>query len=77
VRLADAVEQPPMKAEVWKTTRVVLPATLAGRSYRNIFTGELLTTDNQDGNSGLWLSHVLGSFPVTLLEACSADKPLS
>ncbi|HEY7329710.1 MAG TPA: malto-oligosyltrehalose synthase [Gemmataceae bacterium] len=76
VRLADAIERPPMGAGVWKTTRLVLPATLAGRSYRNILTGEVLTTDNQDGTSGLWLSHVLGSFPVCLLEACSADTQL-
>ncbi len=76
-RLANAIEQPPMGAEVWKTTRLALPAALANHSYRNILTGEVLTTDNQNGSSGLWLSELLGSFPVALLEGCSADKPLS
>jgi len=73
VRLADANVQPPIGAEVWKTTWLVLPASLASCRYRNLFTGEVLTTDNHDGTSGLWLSKVLGTFPVALLECCSAE----
>jgi (1->4)-alpha-D-glucan 1-alpha-D-glucosylmutase len=75
VRLADGSAQPPMGAEVWGTTRLALPPTLAGRRWRNRFTGEILTADDRDGASGLSLAAVLGAFPVALLECCPAETP--
>jgi (1->4)-alpha-D-glucan 1-alpha-D-glucosylmutase len=77
VRLANGIEQPPMGAAVWETTRLLLPPALTGRRFRNIFTGEVLTADMQDGASGLRLSALLGAFPVTLLECCPAEAPLA
>jgi (1->4)-alpha-D-glucan 1-alpha-D-glucosylmutase len=77
VRLANAIEQAPMGAEVWQTTRLLLPTGLSNCSFRNIFTGEVLTADNHNGTSGLRLSAVLGAFPVALLECCPAETPLA
>jgi (1->4)-alpha-D-glucan 1-alpha-D-glucosylmutase len=72
-RLVGGAEQPPMGPEVWGTTRLLLPPALAARSYRNLFTGEVLAADNQDGTSSLSLAAALGCFPVALLE-CSAGQ---
>jgi (1->4)-alpha-D-glucan 1-alpha-D-glucosylmutase len=76
VRLVGGLEQPPMGAEVWGATRLLLPPALANRSYCNLFTGEVLTADNQDGTSGLSLSAVLGAFPVALLHCSPAETPV-
>jgi (1->4)-alpha-D-glucan 1-alpha-D-glucosylmutase len=72
VRLVGGTEQLPMGQEVWGTTRLLLPLPLAARSYRNLFTGEVLADDSQDGVSGLLLASVLGAFPVALLRCCEA-----
>ncbi|HEY7423828.1 MAG TPA: malto-oligosyltrehalose synthase, partial [Gemmataceae bacterium] len=72
VHLAGGVEQPPMGAEVWETTRLLLPPALAGRRWRNLFTGEMLAAEDQDGASGLPLAAALGTFPLALLEGCPA-----
>jgi hypothetical protein len=66
-----------MGAEVWETTRFVLPTALASRSFRNIFTGEVLSANNRDGTSCLRLSAVLGAFPVALLVCCPSETPFA
>jgi (1->4)-alpha-D-glucan 1-alpha-D-glucosylmutase len=70
VRLAGEAERPPMGPEVWGMTRLLLPPPLASRSYRNLFTGEVLTADRSDGTPGLPLAAALSNFPVALLECC-------
>jgi (1->4)-alpha-D-glucan 1-alpha-D-glucosylmutase len=75
VHLAGGVEQPPMGPEVWETTRVALPPALASRRWRNVFTGETLTAEDQEGAFGLSLAAALGAFPVALLECCPAETP--
>jgi (1->4)-alpha-D-glucan 1-alpha-D-glucosylmutase len=67
VGLAGGVERPPVGAEVWGKTRLLLPPYLADRSYRNVFTGETVAPANQDGASGPLLATALGQFPVALL----------
>jgi hypothetical protein len=69
VGLARESEQPPMGEEVWAATRLLFPSDLAGRSYRNLFTGEVLTADSSQGMSGPLLGTVLGQFRVALLES--------
>jgi maltooligosyltrehalose synthase len=64
-----------MGSEVWETTRLTLPPALAGRRWRNLFTGEMLTVEDQDGASALSLAAVLGAFPVALLECCPVETP--
>ncbi len=73
VRLTGWTErQQPMGAAVWGTTRLLLPPSLAAPSYRNLFTGEVLTADSQDSTFGLSLAATLGNFPVAVLESCEA-----
>jgi (1->4)-alpha-D-glucan 1-alpha-D-glucosylmutase len=72
LRLAGWTEQQPMGAAVWGTTRLLLPPSMAAPSYRNLFTGEVLTADSQDGTFGLSLAATLGNFPVAVLECCEA-----
>jgi (1->4)-alpha-D-glucan 1-alpha-D-glucosylmutase len=67
VRLVGRVEQPPLGHAVWGKSRLLLPSSLAGRSYHNIFTGEVLAADTREG--GPSLGTVLGRFPVALLYA--------
>ncbi len=75
VRLTDGAQNPPMGPEVWETTRLALPPALAGRRWRNVFTGEIVAADDQEGASGLSLAAALGTFPVALLEGCPAETP--
>ncbi|MEG6510232.1 malto-oligosyltrehalose synthase [Methyloligella sp. 2.7D] len=56
---------PHVPPEAWGDTQVALPADWAGRSWRNILTGETIP----DEGSGLFLAELLASFPVALLVA--------
>jgi (1->4)-alpha-D-glucan 1-alpha-D-glucosylmutase len=67
VGLAGGAERPPLGAEIWGKTRLLLPPSLEDRSYRNIFTGETVTPANLDGAIGPLLALTLGRFPVALL----------
>ncbi len=69
VGLARESEQSPMGLEVWGQTRLLLPAHLAGRPYRNVFTREVLLPDSYQGTSGPLLGTLLGQFPVALLQS--------
>jgi (1->4)-alpha-D-glucan 1-alpha-D-glucosylmutase len=58
----------PIGRTAWLDTRILLsPETLAG-CYRNIFTGEVVRPDGQEGKLNLALSDLLSVFPVALLE---------
>ena len=55
----------PLGSEVWQDTRIMLTHGTGSGSYRNIFTGKLLHTDQ---HLSLAVSDVLSVFPVALLE---------
>jgi len=40
----------------------------AGMKYRNIFTGEIITTVRNDEATALYLSEIFTHFPVALME---------
>jgi maltooligosyltrehalose synthase len=48
--------------EAWGTDRLRVPA---GTTYRNIFTGEILTSDHD----GVPLSDIFATYPVALLRS--------
>jgi (1->4)-alpha-D-glucan 1-alpha-D-glucosylmutase len=75
VRLTDGAERPPLGSEVWGKTRLLLPPHLAGRSYRNLFTGEELTSDDYQDTPDPLLATILGLFPVALLQSRAARLP--
>lgn len=57
----------PHGQEVWGDTVLELPVNSGGGSYRNIFTGEILSISDGDGTS-IPLAMILQQFPVALLE---------
>ncbi len=70
----------PLGAEVWQDTRVIQQFDTATSCYRNIFTGEVLHLDQQDGQLTLALQDILSEYPVALLERFDANPsplPLS
>jgi maltooligosyltrehalose synthase len=67
-RLTGGIEQPPLGIGVWQDTWLALAHEQAGRRYRNLFTGEVLSVGEHDGAPGLPLAAVCGRFPVALLE---------
>jgi (1->4)-alpha-D-glucan 1-alpha-D-glucosylmutase len=69
-RLTGGAERAPVGEEVWADTWLPLPPHLAGRAYRNLYTGEALAASIREGAAGLPLAAVLGRFPVALLECC-------
>ena len=73
VGLVGGALRPPLGAEVWGKTRLLLPPHLDGQAYQNVFTGEVLAPENNPGGAGLLLGTVLGRFPVALLR--SPSKP--
>lgn len=58
----------PIGSDVWQDTRLVLPLDTETSSYRNLFTGEILSLDQQDDQGTLPLQKILAAFPVALLE---------
>ncbi len=58
----------PLGSDVWRDTRIILPPDSAARSYRNLFTGEVLRFDQEEGPLSLAIQDILSVFPVALLE---------
>ena len=58
----------PLGEEVWRDTRIVQQYDHAESCYRNVFTGEILGLDQQDGRLGIALKDIFAEFPVALLE---------
>src|SRR5262249_17148448 len=60
VQLTEEAERPPVGPEVWRQTRLLLPAPLADCCWQNVFTGELLTPDSYQGRPEPFVGAVLG-----------------
>lgn len=58
----------PVGWEVWGDTYVAVPSWRPDSSYRNLFTGERLSSQTVEGRQMLPMADVLGEFPVALLE---------
>jgi (1->4)-alpha-D-glucan 1-alpha-D-glucosylmutase len=67
-RLLSPAVTLPLGTAVWGDTRLVLPEGSAHR-FRNLFTGERLTTVENARHASLPLSRVFAHFPVALLLA--------
>ncbi len=57
-----------MGPDVWQDTKILQPFDPPESRYRNIFTGEVLSLDQQNGGLSLALQNILAVFPVALLE---------
>lgn len=67
--LCNGQESAPMGGEVWGDTLLALPESNPGQRFRNLFTGETLTVEEQEGTIVLSLASICGHFPVALLQA--------
>jgi len=65
----------PLGQEVWQDTRVIQPFDSASSSYRNVFTGEVLTLDQQEGRLTIALKDILSVYPVAMLEKVETNPP--
>ena len=59
----------PIGSAVWKDTLIVVPACLCSSSYRNVFTGEVLTLAKNGDCGTINLAEALAQFPVAALAA--------
>jgi (1->4)-alpha-D-glucan 1-alpha-D-glucosylmutase len=53
--------------DVWKTSRVHLPPSLAHLTYRDVFTGAELRPARSDSDAWLFIGQALQTLPVALL----------
>jgi len=67
-RLTEDPEGLPLGAEVWGNTRIITPFEKPGTRYRNIFTGEIVSSLPEEDLSVLNLAAVFKNFPFALLE---------
>jgi len=56
-------------ADRWKTSRILLPASLAGLTFTDCFTGTEIRPTAGSGGAWLFVGQVLGTLPVSLLVA--------
>ncbi len=59
----------PVGVEAWGDTRIVFPRKFKERSYKNVFTGELLKPADRNGRPELRLADIFVSFPAAVLES--------
>jgi (1->4)-alpha-D-glucan 1-alpha-D-glucosylmutase len=57
----------PPPQEAWDETYILLPDNLPGVTYRNVLTGETITTHEHEGRPSLDAGRLLRNFPVALL----------
>jgi len=68
VGLTEGMEKPPLGENVWKDTRLPLPAEERGEKYRSLFTGETLAVEKRGDKRGLPLAKIFNHFPMAFLE---------
>jgi (1->4)-alpha-D-glucan 1-alpha-D-glucosylmutase len=66
--LCQNAETFPFGPGVWEDTWVTVPSWRPASCYQNLFTGEILSSTEAEGNQSLRLAEILGSCPVALLE---------
>ncbi len=59
---------PPLGPAVWGDTVIAVPSWRPASRYRNVLTGEVLSTSTADDRQTLPLGEVLRHFPVAMLE---------
>jgi (1->4)-alpha-D-glucan 1-alpha-D-glucosylmutase len=68
VALTGDATTPPLGMAVWEDTYVAVPSWRPASPYRNLFTGERLSTQTVGDRQMLPMADVLCEFPVALLE---------
>jgi (1->4)-alpha-D-glucan 1-alpha-D-glucosylmutase len=68
-RLVTANQPLPLGGESWKTSRIMLPATLGDREFRDEMTGVRLRPTRTNGMSWIFIGEALQTLPVAMLRA--------
>jgi (1->4)-alpha-D-glucan 1-alpha-D-glucosylmutase len=58
----------PIGEEIWSRSRLLLPESEPGRSYRNVLTGEVIAAGSAEQGAALQMAEVFAHLPVALLE---------
>jgi (1->4)-alpha-D-glucan 1-alpha-D-glucosylmutase len=66
--ITDALPTP-VGGEAWKTSRILLPPELAGRTFTNLLTGEAIRPTTIDQEVWLFAGQVMSHAPVAILTA--------
>jgi (1->4)-alpha-D-glucan 1-alpha-D-glucosylmutase len=66
-RIASSSHPVPLGGEAWRTSRVMLPADLGDRTYRNLFTGEEVRPVRHGDAAWIFVGEALRSCPVAVL----------
>jgi (1->4)-alpha-D-glucan 1-alpha-D-glucosylmutase len=66
--LCRETESFPFDPSLWEDTWVIVPSWRPASCYRNLLTGEILSSTETEGKQSLRLTEILGSCPVALLE---------
>ena len=64
---ATDAHHPVPVADVWKTSRVLLPTALASRTYRDVFTGAEIRPVRSESSAWIFIGQALQTLPVALL----------
>ncbi|MGP0066646.1 MAG: hypothetical protein ACLQGP_24030 [Isosphaeraceae bacterium] len=67
--LTSDPDRAPLGPEVWQDTRLILAGVAQATRWRNLFTGEVLTAEDRDGQPSLAAADIFAGFPVALLIA--------
>ena len=67
--LAASSHTLPLGGEAWKTSRILLPPELAGRTFTNLLTGESIRPTTTDQETWLFAGQLMAHVPVAILTA--------
>jgi (1->4)-alpha-D-glucan 1-alpha-D-glucosylmutase len=62
---------PPLGADCWKTSRLMLPEPLRHRVYRDVFTGTEVRPTMGSSDAWIFAGQIFGTLPVAILRATS------
>jgi maltooligosyltrehalose synthase len=62
----------PLGGDAWKTSRILLPPELHGRTFRHLLTGAELVPTAASGDEWLFAGQVFESVPVAILTSVTA-----
>jgi len=65
--LLNEGETAPIGPEIWEDTHIVVPSCPCSASYRNAFTGEVLSLPQNGSGATMSIAGALAQFPVAVL----------
>jgi maltooligosyltrehalose synthase len=68
-RIVDRDYPVPLGADPWKTSRILLPSELAGRTFRHELTGAEIRPTSAESRTWLFAGQVFEHVPVGILRA--------